>query len=528
MTEVKHQPCPFCDSSDAFAYNTESGLFKCFSCHAIPSKKRGLVYDGETLEPFSTKYEKEEEGMSLEPYIPDSYRGISKQVMENFGVYFTKNGDKETVHFPYPNGTKHRELPKSIRNSGKMDRFFGQDDYQGGRIVTITEGEEDRLSIIQMMGDWPCVSVPGATPSKDFWESARKYLMNFEKIVLSVDNDDPGNRLADKFYRMFPGKVYRVNHGKYKDANDFLTSNAKSDYKNAWFNAQKVKPDGFFSSPAQWEEILRTETPYEYEPTPIQALNKKIRGFVKGGITVVKALPGTGKTSLYRYWQHFLLKHTEAKFAVLHMEEMKATTGRGLVTYEMGVNVNTKEDAQENGVNEEDIISCLRDLVEGDRFVTFDIDPTDPVNSILESIRVAREVYNVDYIFLDHLQRVGYLSGVEGATSTLTELAVKIVDMTRKDSWGFIAISHVNTDGATKYAKSVEEEAIVVLQLERDKNASDPDERDTTYITVTKNRPFGSLGDGGKLIYDADTTTLQEKVTDEPQTETPKNNIIGF
>lgn len=526
MTEVTHKPCPFCDSSDAFSYNTDTGLFKCYSCHTTPKVERGLVFDGETLEPF--KQQEKEGGMSLEPYIPDQYRGISKQVMEKCGVYFTKHEDKETVHYPYPNGTKHRELPKKIRNSGKMDRFFGQDDYQGGKTVTITEGEEDRLSVIQMMGDWPCVSVPTASPSKDFWESARKYLMNFEKIVLSVDSDEPGDRLAEKIYKMFPGKVYRVNHGKYKDANEFLQDGAYRAYKDSWWNAQKIKPSGFFSSPSEWEQILRSETPYEYVPTPIKALNKKIRGFVKGGITVVKALPGTGKTSLYRYWQHFLLKHTDAKFAVLHMEEMKATTGRGLATYDMGVNVNTKEDAADNGVDEEEIIQCLKDLVEGDRFVTFDIDPSDPVTSILESIRVAREVYEVDYIFLDHLQRIVYLSGVENATSALTELAVKIVDMTRRDSWGFIAISHVNSDGATKYAKSVEEEAIIVLQLERNKDAEDPEERDTTHITVTKNRPFGSLGDGGSLIYDADTTTLEEKVSVEPQTKTETNGYIGF
>jgi replicative DNA helicase len=343
-------------------------------------------------------------------------------------------------------------------------------------------------------------------------------LAHFEKIILSVDNDAPGDALAEKIYRMFPGKTYRVLHGKYKDANDYLQNGAGPQYKDAWWNAQKIKPDGFVSSPEQWEEILRTETPYEYVPTPIDALNKKIRGFVKGGITVVKALPGTGKTSVFRFFQHYLLKHSDAKFAVLHMEEMKATTGRGLVTYELGVNVNTKEDAETNNVSEETVIDTLKSLVSGDRFVTFDIDPNNPVESILESIRVAREVYGVDYIFLDHLQRIVYLAGVDNATTALTELAVKVVDMTRKDSWGLIAISHVNSDGATKYAKAVEEEAIVVLQLERDKDAADPEERDTTYITVTKNRPFAALGDGGKLKYDADTTTVEEKVIHEPKT----------
>lgn len=130
MTEVTHQPCPFCDSSDAFSYNSDTGLFKCFACDAIPSKKRCLVFDGETLSDF--KHYEPEEGISLDPYVPDTYRGITKATLEKCGVYFTEKDGKETVHYTYTNGVKHRELPKTIKNSGKMDTFYGQEDYNGG------------------------------------------------------------------------------------------------------------------------------------------------------------------------------------------------------------------------------------------------------------------------------------------------------------------------------------------------------------------------------------------------------------
>jgi len=468
--------------------------------------------------------------MSLEPYIPEDYRGIKASTMEKAGVYFTLHDGKETVHYPYTNGTKHRELPKSIRNTGKMDTFFGQDDYNAGANITITEGEEDRLSVIQMMGDWPTVSVPGATPSKDFWENARLYLSNFEQIKLSIDNDPAGDALAEKFYRMFPGKVYRVNHGQYKDANDFLKAGAGKTYKTSWWNAQKIKPELFVSSPDDWEKVLLNETPYEYIPTPIVALNRKIKGFVKGGITVIKALPGTGKTSAFRFFQHHLIKNSDVKVAVLHMEEMNSTTGRGLVTYELGVNVSTREEAKENGIEESEVISTLKELTKDDRFITFSIDPNNPIEDTLEKIKLCREIYGVDYVFLDHLQRLAYLSGVDNATSGLTYLAVKIVDMTRRDSFSVIAISHVNSDGATKYAKAVEEEAIVVIEMSRNSKAEDPDERDTTYLDVTKNRPFALTGSAGCLEYDHETTMVREKIGPvEPVFDNTKTGKeIGF
>ena len=37
------------------------------------------------------------------------------------------------------------------------------------------------------------------------------------------------------------------------------------------------------------------------------------------------------------------------------MEEMRSTTYRAMATYHLGVNVRTKDDAQENGVSEDDV-----------------------------------------------------------------------------------------------------------------------------------------------------------------------------
>ena len=53
------------------------------------------------------------------------------------------------------------------------------------------------------------MSLPSATPSKKLWENCKDWLGSFEKIILSVDNDDAGNALADRMARLFPNKDYR-------------------------------------------------------------------------------------------------------------------------------------------------------------------------------------------------------------------------------------------------------------------------------------------------------------------------------
>jgi hypothetical protein len=204
------------------------------------------------------------------------------------------------------------------------------------------------------------------------------------------------------------------------------------------------------------------------------------------------------------------------------MEEMKSTTARGMATYELGYNVNTEEDQTYNGITDEEFEKALLDVVGDEKFISFDIDPHDPLESTLKQCKHVITIYNADYIFIDHFQRLAYLSGVDGATSALTELGVKLVELAKRRNVGIIGISHVNNDGATKYAKSIEEEAIILLELQRDKLTEDVDEKNTTYLTVTKNRPFATTGPAGMLRYDIDTTMVQE-YTGPTEPKTPED-----
>jgi predicted ATP-dependent serine protease len=357
----------------------------------------------------------------------------------------------------------------------------------------------------------PVVSVPSGTISKKFWENCKDWLDSFEQIVLSFDNDDVGKALTEKFADVFPDKVFVVNHGNFKDANDFLTAGKQKEFVSAWWNKRKYSPAGFTSSPEDWMKIVDEENPYEYVPTPIVGLNDKIRGWVKGGLTILKAPPGVGKSSIFRMAQHDLVVNKKKVVAVLHMEEQKSTTARGLATYELGRNVNTKEDAENNGISEDEVKEALMRVVGEGNFISFEIDPHNAMESTLRQCNQAISVYDADFIFIDHFQRLAYLSGVDGATASLTELGVKLVELSKRKNVGIIGISHVNSDGHTKYAKSIEEEAIILIEFERDKLAEDADTRNTAYCTVTKNRPFALTGAAGALQYDNETTLVKEK-----------------
>ena len=74
-----------------------------------------------------------------------------------------------------------------------------------------------------------------------------------------------------------------------------------------------------------------------------------------------------------------------------------------------------------------------------------------------------------------------------------------------------IFISQVNDDGRTKYAASLEEEAIICIKIERDVETDDEVLQNTTNFVVDKNRPFAKLGHAGSVYYDPETTILSEE-----------------
>jgi len=554
MSEQTHLTCPDtqgCGQVGKYSWNTTKEQGFCFRCEIKtwaykgklmgkrgkrgPNMDLGLLDDTSVVEASS----KEDFGdctpkgiTVVDSAVGGSYvplRGITTSTMEKFNV--KTYGDTKQEYLYPSGGIKTRYLKeKSFSAVGlKSDELFGMNLFpvNSSKIVTITEGELDALSAWQMLSQGsayanPVVSLPSASPSGKLWEKCKGWLDSFDKIILSTDNDDAGRRVAETMFDLFPTKVYIMDHGSYKDANDFLQAGDQKAYKSAWWGAKKYSPAGFTASVEDWMAAIDGEDPYEYTPTPIEAYNKLGKGLVKGGITVVKAPPGTGKSSYLRKLMHSLVVDKDKVVACLMMEEVKSVTGRAMATYQLGKNVKTKEDASFNGVTEEQVKDALKTVLgdNGERFISFDVNPQDPVEDTLKQCKHAITIYGAEYIFIDHLQRLAYLVGTESATSSLTELGVKLTELAKRRNVGIVCISHVNSEGKTKYASSIEEEAIVMIEMSRDKKSEDIVERNTTYLEITKNRPYALTGPAGMLNYDIETDMVTERLgPQEPKTE---------
>jgi twinkle protein len=450
----------------------------------------------------------------------EGIRGLDPEVARIYGIQLQLDADGVPIRyaFKHKNGTKYRAYNEKIfwwKEKGiDTDALFGPPVNAGSsKRIYLTEGEFDAASLFQVLGKtYPVLSIPNASIGERFIKKNYDFLNSFQEIVYAGELDDAGRKAAEKIYAAIPQKFFYASLTKHKDANAFLQAGDSEDLKWAALKPLRYAPDNFFCTDEAVEKAIREENPYEYVQTGHKGWDDLMRGLVKGGITFIKAKRGTGKTELCRFFEVAMLRSPDTRIGILHMEEMKSTTYRAMASYELGVNVRTRDDATWNDISEDRVVEAAQKITQADRTIVFEMRAHDDPMKVLEYIRLAASVYGADFIFVDHVQRLAYLSenGTDAATSTLTALGSRAAQLAKELNIGVIFVSQVNDDGRTKYASALEEEAIICVKIERDVESDDELEKNTTQFIVDKNRPFSKLGDAGKVYYDPETTILVE------------------
>ena len=520
--DIIHQPCPYvsCGSSNAFSYNTK-GFGKCHSCGSgYPSRQE--------MHPWAKdKYptiKNESDYMNVTEFTPKRIedrsegqhtplRGILRDTMIGYNV-LTYNDRQEYI---YPSGgIKVRKLDEKAfyaKDGFKGDELFGMNLYPAGcsKMVTITEGELDALSASQMLKSQytnPVVSLPSATPSKKLWENCKDWLGSFEKIILSVDNDEAGNALADRMARLFPNKIYRMQHGEYKDANDFLQAGKGADFKNLWWKPVKHTPENILNTADQFLKLYEDTPEHVYYPTGIVALDEKILGLMQGHFTVFKAPTGIGKTELMRYMEYSMLKQG-IPIAAWHLEETKLRSLLGLVSYEVGDNL-TRRDLIEEKEADGLVREAISNITKDENFYQFYLGDGQCTDELIDQIRFFSQACDCKFVFFEPIQDVVVGTSEESKEAMLADLSIRLSKLAAELNVGIVTIAHTNENGDPKYCKMIGQRASVIIDLHRDKEADNMEERNTTYLKVEKNRPCSEEGQAGKLAFNLDTFMLRE------------------
>lgn len=566
MSNKPHLPCPDedgCMSSDAYSWDAEKKVGYCHACMLKTWEFKGRLYgkrEGDSKgsviqEDFGGGDASSSGGQSgpannkqlIEDFDDDAewkyvpMRGITAKTMEFFGTkvyegckgyaYDAKSdqewkGRSDEIRFEYPSvGHKARRLnlPKDhfahfTARMRKANEFFGQNLFPAGisKVCTICEGEFDVMAAWQMLQDgsrYPrvVVGLPSATPAGVLFEKNRKWLESFEKIILSVDNDEAGKKLAQRMAKMFPNKVFQVDHGEYKDANDMLMAGKGRQFYSSWFKPRKVTPDFVMSSGQDFVKLYDDTPEYDYVPTGITDLDEKILGLHKACYTVIVAPTGIGKTEFMRYLEHTtMLSSPNVKIAVLHLEEVELRSILGHVSYRLQDNL-TRKDLIKEKSKEDEVRECLQSIGDSGQYHQIRFSTDSDYLKLVDDLRFLVAAMEIDYVFLEPIQDV-VTGDHKQKESKLSDLSNLFSRLAPELNVGIITIAHANEEGDTKYCKTIAQKAAFEIVLERDQQSDDLEEANTTYIRVgRKNRVGGGSGPAGSMKFDFDTYTLTPK-----------------
>lgn len=536
-----HQPCEDCGSSDALTIYSD-GHTHCFSCESTRFPKKPYDYDEDddmsaedTVVNVSNFNTQKPVPRGFVAALPD--RKISKETCEKYGVRVVQDKDGKIVSHLYPYFDRNNNIVaykvRDVANKeftaepmGGLGRatLFGENIcQQGGKYVTVTEGELDALAAYEMLGSkWPVVSIKdGAASGFKNCKNSYAFLNSFENIVICFDNDDKGKAAAQKVAELFEPNKCRIVYKDLKDASDYLKEGRREDYVKAWWAARVYTPAGIINlkdyGPELYDEGQQQTCLY-----PFAGLNEKLYGIRTGELVTVTAGTGTGKSSVMRELMHHVLNNTNENIGVISLEENVRSTIFHLMSVEANARLYIRE-VREN-FPMKDLEQWQKATVGTGRFFAFDHFGSLKTEEILARVRYMIKALDCKWIFLDHLSIL--VSGLEGMDErrNIDILMTKLRSLVEETNCALLLVSHLRRTGSDsgheegkevslahlRGSQSIAQLSDTVIALERDQQSDDPNIANTTTIRVLKNRYAGETGIACHLFFNKETGRLTE------------------
>jgi twinkle protein len=302
---LHHGECEFCGSKDNRAFYDDGHSF-CFSCDEDVAWQRG-TYEGDAPE-SKQKLDAEFVRGSIEA-IPK--RKLDERTCEKFNYRVGEFNGRKCHIAPYYDDTG-KVVAQQLRLPGKDFPILGDIKKalplwgqhlcrDGGRLLVITEGQLDAMSVTQAMGlNYPAVSLPnGAKSAKKAITRALPFLSRFEKIVLCFDMDDDGRAALEDALPLLPfGKAF-VAELPLKDANDMAKAGRSKELVDAIWGARRWVPDCL----NELDDDLIEEAIADPEwglPWPWRTMTQKTYGIRRSAVYTWGAGTGSGKTTLMK------------------------------------------------------------------------------------------------------------------------------------------------------------------------------------------------------------------------------------
>jgi twinkle protein len=544
-------PCPKCGGSDPVAKNKD-GSAKCFSCGTFFSSYEEAIEGKVILK--NNNYKKGSTFLSSYTGVFGSLtdRGISETVAKKYGVRIVYNNSGEIAQhiYPYYNGneivgTKTRlVVDKDFRFHGTYEGtgLFGEQLYTtGGKYLTITEGECDALAVAELGIRSAVVSIKrgSAGAVKDIRESI-EFVESFENVILCFDNDKAGRKASRQIARILkPGKtkILKLPDG-YKDANDMLKNKKFAEFTKAWFEAKVYTPSGIIELSSKKSSWLNREIK-ESIAYPYEGLNKKLYGLRKGELVTLTGGTGLGKSSVTRELEHWLINQTEDNIGIIALEENWQRTADSIISIEANDRIYINE--IRNKYTDEELSDLFDKSIPNGRVYIHAHLGVNNIDEIFSKLRYIIIGCECKWVIIDHLHMLVSALMDSDERRGIDVLMAKLRSLVEETNVGLILVSHLRRVGGDrghergvqvslshlKGSQAIAQLSDCVIALERNQQAEDITEANTTIVRILKSRYTGYTGYACSLLYNSETGRLIE-LTDEVTFENEDTDDIPF
>lgn len=523
--------CDECGSSDANAVYSDGHSY-CFSCdHYVPE-------DRDEEGASNHQQSKPRQPASLLPvgeFRALGKRRITEETCRKFSYSVGSDWNDNTVHIAgfkrdgQMIAQKVRYANKDFKHLGEpKPGLFGEHLWKpGGRMLVITEGEIDCMTVSQLQGNkWPVTSLPNGTDKNG--KSATKaiqtsleFITSFEKVIFMFDMDEPGQVAARECAKLMkPGQAF-IADLPLKDANECHVAGRGKEVVEAMWNAKPYRPDGIISASELWDRVKQPKENNSQE-YPWAELTKKTWGNRKGELVVWAAGSGVGKSAVVREVAFDLLRNKAQKVGMIMLEENIERTTLGM----MGLEINHPLHLDRGDFTEGELREAFMATSGGDNLWLYDHFGSTTASNLLDRIRFLATSCECDFIILDHIS-IAVSDAEANAASNLDErklidmLMTKLRSLVEETGVGLHVISHLkrppgqgHEEGAMtslsqlRGSHSIAQLSDIVIGLER--NQQDEETRNETTLRVLKNRFSGETGEAGILFYDPSTGRLND------------------
>lgn len=515
-------PCDACGSSDACA-TYDDGHSHCFSCgahahgpdgghagrHAPEGKARvkGLLPLGEPS--ALPKRHLSEETCRRAGYTLSQMAGQPVQVAnyrDGMGTIVAQKVRCKDKHFLF------------LGDTGAAGLFMQHLWRDGGKRVIITEGEIDALTVFQEMAwRWPVVSLPnGAQGARKALSQNLEWLLKFDHIDLCFDQDAPGRDAVEACLPLFPPGRARIIRLPLKDPSEMLQAGRKKELVDALWSPAEYRPDGIVTIADIREAAL---TPPEWGLSWwVEALDKATFGRRFGEAYALGAGTGIGKSDFLSQQIAFDITELQQKVAMFAFEQQPVETLKRIAGKVAGKSFHVPDGSWST----QELSTALDHLEAAGGLFLYDHFGACDWDVVAARIRYLAHSEQVRIFYLDHLTALAGHGDEE--RGSLEKIMAELGGLVKELDVMLTFVSHLTTPDGTpheeggrvtirqfKGSRAIGYWSHFMFGLERDTQAQDEDERQTTTLRVLKDRYTGRAnGLTVPLTYDAGTGRLIE------------------